>query len=146
MEKKRILIVDDHEDNLELLRIVLDDEYAVLTCGSSDEAIKLVDQFKPDLLMLDVLMYPVNGIECLHAIRAKSEWSGLPAIALTALARDVEKKAMLAAGFQAIVTKPLLSPVSLVGAIEELLKSPSAHDAESQQGETSARVIASRRD
>lgn len=63
---------------------------------------------KPDLLLLDIRMFPINGVDFLKEVRAMQGFSNIPAIAVTALARDVEKKEFVAAGFQAIVTKPIL--------------------------------------
>jgi CheY-like chemotaxis protein len=123
MERKRILLVDDHVDNLELLTIMLGDEYDVLADESAEDALRVVEEFNPDLLVLDVRMHPMNGVQCLNAIRAKPERSSIPAIALTALAREVDKAALFAAGFQAIVTKPLVDQEALQRAIHELLGS-----------------------
>jgi CheY-like chemotaxis protein len=138
VQRKRILIVDDHADTLELFRIMLDGTYSVLTCESALEAVKQVDEFKPNLLMLDVRMSPVDGVECLRAIRAKPAWNRVPAIALTALARDAEKQALVAAGFQAIVTKPVFDLRVLDRTIEGLLESPSRSDPEFAPAENTA--------
>jgi CheY-like chemotaxis protein len=129
MDRKRILMVDDHVDSLELMKIMLGDDYNVFTYASAAEALKVVQEVKPALLMLDVCMYPIDGIECLKAIRATDGNQSIPAIALTALARDVDKQALLAAGFQAVVTKPLLDQDALRSSLEELLKIPSQDDA-----------------
>jgi len=130
MDRKRVLIIDDHVDSLELMKIMLGDDYNVLTYASAPEALKVVEEVRPALLVLDVRMHPIDGIECLKVIRATEGNCSVPAIALTALARDVEKEALLAAGFQAIFTKPLLDQDALRSAIEELLKFPSQDDAQ----------------
>jgi CheY-like chemotaxis protein len=130
MDNKRIIIVDDHVDSLELMEIMLGDDYDVFTYASAAEALKVVQEVKPALLMLDVCMYPIDGIECLKAIRATEGNQLIPAIALTALARDIDKQTLLAAGFQAIVTKPLLDLDALRSSLEGLLRIPSQDDAE----------------
>jgi len=137
MDRKNVLIIDDHVDSLELMKVMLDDDYNVLIYESPDEALKVVEEVKPSLLVLDVRMHPMDGIECLKAIRATKGNCSVPAIAFTALARDVEREALLAAGFQAIVTKPLLDQKVLQSAIEGLLRFPFQDDGPFP-GETSA--------
>jgi CheY-like chemotaxis protein len=66
-------------------------------------------------------MTPVDGVQCLATIRAMPEYASVPAVALTAYARDVEREAFLAAGFQAVVTKPVLDEQGLVAVIDRLL-------------------------
>ncbi len=121
MERKRLLLVDDHVDNLELLTVLLSGDYIVQSYPSAAEALRVVEAFKPDLLVLDVCMQPIDGVECLHAARAMPECSTIPAIALTALARDVDKAALLKAGFQEIVTKPILDQTSFITTIDRLV-------------------------
>ena len=95
---------------------------------------------KPDLVLLDIAMTPVDGLQCLKAIRARPGYGRIPAIALTAYARDVERQAFLTGGFQAVVTKPILDHQDLFEAIDALLVSepvptcsPSADDSGSDQ-------------
>ncbi len=79
IERKRILLVDDHADILEILTIASATNF----------------------------MFPVMRLQCLAAIRARSGYNDIPAVALTALAHDSERNRMLAAGFQSVVVKPL---------------------------------------
>jgi two-component system, OmpR family, alkaline phosphatase synthesis response regulator PhoP len=124
MERKHILLVDDHVEHLELITIMLGDEYDVLAYPSAEEALGIAEEFKPDLLVLDVCMHPIDGVQCLQAIRARPGCSTIPAIALTALARDIEKAALLSAGFQDIVTKPIFDQESLRRKLDRLMESP----------------------
>jgi CheY-like chemotaxis protein len=66
-------------------------------------------------------MSPVDGLQCLEVIRSLPGYRSIPAIALTAYAHDVERKAFVAAGFQAVVTKPILDQQELFGSITALL-------------------------
>jgi CheY-like chemotaxis protein len=132
MKIARLLVVEDDPDNLALLTIVLREKYIVLAHGSAAEAMMDVLGFNPNLLVLDVGMLPVNGLECLSAIRSLPGYSGIPAIALTGFAREADKKMFLEAGFQAVVTKPILDQRELQRLIETLLGvapvSPSLQD------------------
>jgi len=136
MKTARLLLVDDNPDNLELLAVLLGEKYSVASYGSAAEALSDLEAVKPDLLVLDIAMTPVDGLQCLEAIRAKPGYSGIPAIALTAFAREVERKAFLGAGFQAVVTKPILDHGELGEVIDAVLRSSGCGD------EPIARLIA----
>jgi CheY-like chemotaxis protein len=123
MNIARLLLVDDNPDNLEMLTVMFSGKYSVSGCGSAAEALTVLETVRPDVLVLDIRMTPVDGLQCLEAIRAVPRYSGTPAIALTAFARDVERQAFLAAGFQAVVTKPILDYGQLEGLVDTLLKS-----------------------
>src|ERR671922_404064 len=121
MKTARLFLVDDNADNLEVLAILLREAYTVFTYGSAVEALRDLPSIKPDLLVLDIGMPTLDGVQCLQAIRAMPGWATIPAIAVTAFARDVERKAFLEAGFQAVVTKPVIDQQELFDAIERLL-------------------------
>src|SRR5262249_54725329 len=86
------------------------------------EALAALEADKPDLVMLDIGMTPVDGMQCLKAIRAVPGYASVPAIALTAYARDVDRRVFLATGFQAVITKPLLDHRELFGVISASLR------------------------
>jgi two-component system aerobic respiration control sensor histidine kinase ArcB len=121
MRTARLLVVEDNPDILEMLTVLLSDKYSVSGCGSAAEALTVLETSRPDVLMLDIRMTPVDGLQCLEAIRAMPGYSSTPAIALTAFAREAERQAFLAAGFQAVVTKPILDPPELETLIDMLL-------------------------
>ena len=123
MSSARLLLVDDNRDNLELLAMLLSEKYAVASYGSAVEALAALDGVRPDVLVLDIGMAPVDGVQCLAAIRAQPGYSTTPAVALTAFARDSERAEFLAAGFQQVVTKPVLDPSTLMRAIDAALES-----------------------
>lgn len=120
----RLLVVDDNPDILEMLGVLLSQKYSVSICGSAAEALSALETCRPDLLMLDIRMSPVDGLECLEAIRAIPGYACTPAIALTAFARDAERQAFLAGGFQAVVVKPIIDPQELEKLIDGFLGSP----------------------
>jgi CheY-like chemotaxis protein len=136
MRTARLLLVDDNPDNLELLAVLLGEKYCVASYGSAAEALSDLEAVRPDLLVLDIAMAPVDGLQCLESIRAKPGYAEIPAIALTAFAREVERKAFLGAGFQAVVTKPILDHAALSDVIDAVLELPGSGD------EPVARVIA----
>jgi len=121
MRAARLILVDDNQDNLEIVEVFLSQKYDVYSYGSAAEALSAIDTVRPELLVLDIRMRGVDGLQCLQAIRAKPGYAAVPAVALTAFARDVEQKAFLDAGFQAVVTKPILDDRQLLGTIERVL-------------------------
>ena len=121
MRAARLVLVDDNQDNLEIVEVFLSQKYDVYSYGSAAEALSAIDTVRPELLVLDIRMRGVDGLQCLQAIRAKPGYAAVPAVALTAFARDVEQKAFLDAGFQAVVTKPILDDRQLLGTIERVL-------------------------
>lgn len=126
METARLVLVDDNQDNLEILTVILGEKYHVSSYACVQAALTALERAKPDLLLLDIGMTPVDGLQCLNAIRAIPGYGCIPAIALTAYARDVDRKAFLTAGFQAVVTKPILDHGELFGSIAALLASQAA--------------------
>jgi CheY-like chemotaxis protein len=122
MKIARLLVVEDDADNLALLTTILREKFIVLAHGSATEAVMDVLGFKPNLLVLDVGMRPVNGMECLATIRSLPGYSGIPAIALTGFAREADKQTFLKAGFQAVVTKPILDHREFQTLIETLVQ------------------------
>jgi CheY-like chemotaxis protein len=118
----QLLLVDDNVDNLEVLAVILSQKYQVFSCRSAHEALAALDAVDPEIIMLDIGMSPVDGIECLRAIRARPAYARTPAIAVTAYAREPERRACRDAGFEAVVTKPILDYVELEVLIDTLLE------------------------
>jgi CheY-like chemotaxis protein len=129
MKTARLLLVEDNRDNREVLTVSLSEKYDVASCGSAAEALAALDAISADLLILDIGMKPVDGLQCLNAIRARPGYSTTPAIALTGYARDVDRQAFLAAGFDAVVTKPVLDYPGFETLIETLLRPAGASQA-----------------
>jgi CheY-like chemotaxis protein len=117
-----VLLVEDDPDNLELLTVILGEKYRVLGFRCASEALTALETAEPDLVLLDICMSPIDGLECLKAIRATPGYGNIPAIALTAFARAIERETFLAAGFQAVVTKPILDHQELFAAVTSLLR------------------------
>jgi hypothetical protein len=123
MHTARLLLVDDDRDNLEVLTVILGETYRVWSYRGAAEALAALEAARPDLVVLDIGMSPVDGLQCLEAIRARPGYDRVPAVALTAFARDLDRKAFLAAGFEAVVTKPVLDHRELLAVIGSLLTS-----------------------
>lgn len=81
--KKQILAVDDTALTLSRIEDVLQDEYEVITVNSGMRAIKFLQEEKPDLILLDIRMNPMDGLETLSEIRKMNDRSDIPVIMLT---------------------------------------------------------------
>ena len=122
-----VLVVDDDRDARELIaRILADCRASVRLAGSAREAFDLLRAVPPDLLISDLGMPDVDGLELLSWVRALPRDAGalVPAIALTAFARSEDRLIALEAGFSAHVSKPV-EQTELMAAIDMVIK-PSA--------------------
>jgi CheY-like chemotaxis protein len=119
--RPNLLLVEDDADTLEVFSILLGERYTVSAYRSPLEALRGLGAARPDLLILDIGMHPINGVECLQRIRATPGHADVPAVALTGFARDDERERFLAHGFQAVVVKPILDTDDLMAVIDGLV-------------------------
>jgi CheY-like chemotaxis protein len=118
----RALVVDDDADARELLAITLQSAGAVpLVASSVREAIRLLEEQRPDLLLADLGMPEQDGLDLIRLVRAMPEESGgrTPAIAVTAFASGAERETALRAGYDGHVAKPY-DPDALLAAIAKI--------------------------
>ncbi len=104
----KILIVDDHEDNIELLRARLEARgYEVHGANDGYAALEAVERVCPDLILLDVMMPKMDGIEVVRRLKANSKLPFIPVIMQTALDSTENKVQGLDAGADDYITKPI---------------------------------------
>jgi signal transduction histidine kinase/ActR/RegA family two-component response regulator len=119
----KVLVVDDQPDARDMIKRVLEDcDADVVTAGSAAEALRAVEEGRPDVLVSDIGMPDVDGYELLRRIRALGPPPGghLPAIALTAFARSEDRTRALRAGFLAHVAKPV-EPSELLATVASVV-------------------------
>jgi two-component system cell cycle response regulator len=103
-----ILVVDDHEDNIEVLKVRLESwGYATASCSNGADALAYVEQSPPDLILLDVMMPEISGIEVARRIKGNSKLPFIPIIMQTALDSTEDKVEGLEAGADDYITKPI---------------------------------------
>ena len=118
---KRILIADDEPSIVAALEYLLEQGgYEVLIARNGDEALGLLEQRTPDLVLLDVMMPRKSGYEICSRIRHQAEWRHIKVIMLSAKGRDAEVNKGLAIGADLYVTKPF-STRELMAKIDGLL-------------------------
>ena len=118
-----VLVVEDDESTRELLVAMLTDCGArVAAAGSAVEALRLLDQEVPAIVVADIGMPDQDGLSMMRAIRGRNPERGgrVPAIAVSAYARSEDRAAALTAGFDDFVTKPA-APMSIIRAVEQIL-------------------------
>ena len=107
-QSARILIVDDHEDNIELLRARLEAwGYASESASDGAEALEKIEKSPPDLVLLDVMMPKVDGIEVARRVKSNASLPFIPIIMQTALDATENKVEGLEAGADDYITKPI---------------------------------------
>jgi len=117
----RILVVDDETSLVELVRSYLErEQYEVLTAGDGSTGLDLVRSSQPDLVVLDVMLPELDGIEVCRQLR---QFSDAYVIMLTARAEEIDKILGLTVGADDYLTKPF-SPRELVARIKALLRRP----------------------
>jgi PAS domain S-box-containing protein len=117
-----VLVVEDDPDTLEMLKFVLADSGAeVFTAGSTSDALKALECWRPDALISDLAMPDEDGYELIAQVRSRSPRQGgdIPAIALSAYTRAEDSLHALAAGFQMHVPKPV-EPETLLAVVASL--------------------------
>jgi two-component system, cell cycle response regulator DivK len=117
-----ILIVEDNERNMKLVRDVLQVKgYATIEAITGEDGVKLALEQKPDLVLMDIQLPGMNGIEALRALRANSVTAKIPVIAVTASVMQQDRKQITEAGFDAYVGKPI-SLKEFLDAVREALE------------------------
>lgn len=124
----KVLVVDDEPDAVELVSFNLKTAgYEVVTADDGNEAIKRARQHCPDLILLDVMLPEVDGLEVCKLLRRDPITSGVPIIMLTAKAAEIDRVLGLELGADDYMTKPF-SPRELVLRVKNLLKRRQAVD------------------
>ena len=114
-----VIAVDDEKSILQLVRAALDGQgFHVLTAESGDEAVRLSEQYRPDVALIDIRMPNVNGLETMRRLRAVKQ---MPIILLTAMGESRDKVSGLEQGADDYVTKPF-DPDELAARVRAVLR------------------------
>ena len=103
-----VLIVEDNDKNMKLVRDVLQVKgYQTLEAGTAEDGIALAQAHSPDLVLMDIQLPGMNGIEALGVLRANPDTAHIPVIAVTASVMQQDRKQITEAGFDAYIGKPI---------------------------------------
>jgi two-component system, cell cycle response regulator DivK len=121
MAGELILIVEDNEKNRKLERDVLQFHgYRTMEAETGEDGVRLARESSPALVLMDIQLPGISGIEALRRLRADSETQGIPVMAVTASAMTQDRQTILAAGFDGYLSKPI-SLKEFVAAVRALL-------------------------
>ena len=108
MAGELILVIEDNDKNRKLVRDVLKHKgYEVIESESGEDGVKLAKERLPRLILMDIQLPGIDGIEALRRLRADEATRSIPVIAVTASAMDHDRQKILAAGFDGYHAKPL---------------------------------------
>ena len=117
-----ILIADDEPNQLELMSFNLSNAgYSIIKATNGKEAIELIENHSPDLIILDWMMPKMSGIDVCRTLRSRSETKQIPIIILSARSEDSDKSLGLDAGADDYISKPF-SPKELISRVNALLR------------------------
>jgi two-component system cell cycle response regulator DivK len=105
---KTILIVEDNEKNMKLVRDILcHNGHATIEAQTGGEGVRLASSRRPDLILMDIQLPDIDGIEALRRIRADRDLDAVPVIAVSASVMPDDQQKIVTSGFDAFVTKPI---------------------------------------
>lgn len=104
---KKILIVEDAEFNLDLLVQLLEDDYQLVSAGDGAVGVRIAEQERPDLILMDMSLPVMDGWEAARTIKNNQKLKDIPLIGLSAHAMGGDREKALAAGCDDYLTKPL---------------------------------------
>ena len=118
--RKRILLVEDEEDNMQILRDLLASDYEITEAKDGEGALAAVAERRPDLILMDIQLPIMDGYEATRRLKADPALESIPIIAITSYAMGEDEKRAKAAGCDDFVAKPY-SPRVLLAKIREYI-------------------------
>jgi two-component system, cell cycle response regulator DivK len=117
-----ILIVEDNDKNRKLVRDVLTFKgYEVIETETGEEGVRLAKERSPSLVLMDIRLPGIDGVEALRRLRAEGTTRGIPVMAMTASVMTEDRQKIMAAGFDAYQSKPI-NVTDFVAAVAQVLE------------------------
>ena len=108
MTVRQVVVVEDNARNMKLFREVLGSSgYKTLEAETGERAVALTTEHRPDLVLMDIHLPDIDGVEALRRLRANERTASVPVLALTAQAMEGDQERFLAAGFDGYLSKPV---------------------------------------
>jgi len=105
--KPVVLVVEDNPDNLLTVKALLDQKFTIIESLNGKEGVAMAREFIPHLILMDIALPEMDGIEAFRIIRNEARLQHIPIIALTASAMTSDREVILAHGFDAYISKPI---------------------------------------
>jgi signal transduction histidine kinase len=141
MNSAKILIVDDEPNNFDVIEAqLLEEKYELSYASSGIKALQRLPLFKPDVILLDVMMPGMNGVKVCQKIKSDPQWSHIPIVAVTALNSKQDMARCLEGGADDFISKPV-SSIELRARIRSMLRIKQQYDTLQQQRDTLADIL-----
>ena len=119
---KKVLVVEDNENNMRLIVKLLESEgYETIKAETGEKGVRLAAEEKPDLILMDIKLPGIDGIEATKQIRASGTDGRILIIALTSYAMAGDREKLMQAGFNGYIEKPL-DPYTVIKEIEKICR------------------------
>jgi two-component system cell cycle response regulator DivK len=103
-----VLIIEDNEKNLKLFKLILDSNgFGTITAQDGKEGVELAIRFRPDLILMDIQMPVMGGVEAIKILKGNDATKNTPVIATTAYAMKGDRELFLSFGFDGYISKPI---------------------------------------
>jgi len=119
---KKVLIVEDNQDNMDVLEAFLEDDYELIEATDGKMGLEMAIEKKPDLILLDISLPEMDGTQVVTEIRKNQEIKNTPVIALTAHAMLGDREKFLAFGFDEYMSKPIVDEDILIEMMNDLME------------------------
>jgi len=117
-----VLIIEDNDKNLELVRDILQAKgYSTLEAGTAEGGLEIARRQKPDLVLMDIQLPGMDGIQALKALRDNPATAALPVVAITASVMKADREQIMRAGFDGFIEKPIMVK-SFLAVVEDVLR------------------------
>ena len=121
MSKAKILVIEDNPKNMKLMRLVLHSQgYQILEAADGEEGLNVIATERPDLIILDMQLPGISGLEVAQAVRSSQQTESVPILAVTAYAMKGDRERLLEAGCDASLPKPI-GVADLLNTVERML-------------------------
>jgi CheY-like chemotaxis protein len=128
-----MLVIEDNSTNLDLMVYLLSSfGHRTLSAATGEDGIVVAMRERPDLVICDIHLPQMSGFDVVRSLKATDELSSVPVIAVTAFAMVGDRQAVLAAGFDGYITKPI-DPEAFVGQVESFLPKGGPSDREASR-------------
>jgi CheY-like chemotaxis protein len=118
--RKKVLLVDDNHDVLDLLEVFLFGKYDCIAAINGFEGLKAAREIAPDIIVSDIMMPVMDGIKFLNSLREDPKTASIPVIAITSFIKKANIKSLLSMGFAGVVSKPF-ERIAIISMIEKSL-------------------------
>ena len=121
-----VLIIEDNEKNLKLVRDVLQVKgYETLDAGTAEDGLVIARERNPDLVLMDIQLPGMSGIDALKALRADPVTAAIPVVAITASVMQHDRQQIVRAGFDGFIEKPV-NLKNLLDTVQQAMKAKNA--------------------